>query len=601
MEEMNPADTAYISSTNSMLQNLIQKAYPSTEDWRELWNVAKRLMNEITNLGYERNCDRAKSSRLIIFYQSQFIPLFPSVQRQVNYYVESLLANTPNNNTEHGCSALDVSTATRHALKFLRLCLVPKWNILVVPIHTDDPTPLFAAQIAAAQCDTHISLIRLLSCESADSRCCNEASQALSNLVTTNAITSRILLEYTSENHSWSDMVSFAATTTASKSLSSARSNRNILAQTVAALFNGLTALQKSTSVDANVLVQNLIRDTNLFYNLVINIVPPTSLPDKWNPFDHDFKLKQEESKGNDTAYSWEVDSATEWILRLLMGKLVIEHDLFSTIYESLSPVHCNGSQTKTKDAQVTFLHFLTSFLLDSNDEIHSYFRYKAWWQSSLRCIDSQTVNLGRSTLSLRYGTEYESDTTACIYMLQILAAVMVFIPNSTNNENNTDSAMIMMKTFLGQETTLLQDVCIDLATIVDKVSIANRGKRTREMVMSDYDQNLVKLYLQIVANVSFRCKAVQDMLRHPLIRSEPRTRLHVIMSCTSLSYACVGLREWAIVALRNLLEGNVENQRALESLSPQEAVNSDELTRLGFGIDLDAKGDVRVVPPKTN
>lgn len=185
--------------------------------------------------------------------------------------------------------------------------------------------------------------------------------------------------------------------------------------------------------------------------------------------------------------------------------------------------------------------------------------------------------------------------------MLQILAAVMVFIPNSTNNENNTDSAMIMMKTFLGQETTLLQDVCIDLSTIVDKVSIANRGKRTREMVMSDYDQNLVKLYLQIVANVSFRCKAVQDMLRHPLIRSEPRTRLHVIMSCTSLSYACVGLREWAIVALRNLLEGNVENQRALESLSPQEAVNSDELTRLGFGIDLDAKGDVRVVPPKTN
>jgi hypothetical protein len=283
------------------------------------------------------------------------------------------------------------------------------------------------------------------------------------------------------------------------------------------------------------------------------------------------------------------------------MGKLVIEHDLFPTIYESLSPVHYKGSQTKTKDAQVTFLHFLASYLLDSNDEIHSYFRYKGWWQSSLRYINSQTGNLGRSTLSLRYGIENESDTIACIYMLQILATVVVCTPNSSNNEYSTDSAMMMRKTFFGQETTLIQDVCIDLATIVDKVSIANRGKRTREMVMSDYDQNLVKLYLQIVANLSFHCKAVQDILRRPLIRSAPRTGLHIIMSCTSLSYACVGLREWAIVALRNLLEGNVENQRALESLSPQEAVNSDELTRLGFGIDLDAKGTVRVVPPKTN
>jgi hypothetical protein len=161
------------------------------------------------------------------------------------------------------------------------------------------------------------------------------------------------------------------------------------------------------------------------------------------------------------------------------------------------------------------------------------------------------------------------------------------------------DSALIT--TWLAQETTLLQDICVDLATIVDNVSIAHSGKRSRERILSNHHQNLMKLYLQIVTNLSFHCKAIQDLFRQPLVTSESRTGLHVVLSCTSLSFACVGLREWAIVALRNLLEGNAENQHTLESLSPQEAVPSDELTRLGFSIDLDSKGVVQVVPPQSN
>lgn len=594
MEERSPADIADRSSVTSIFQSWSRQAYPSIEEWKALSNSTKRQLDEITPLGDSIHCATANSSRRLLLYQSQYIPLFPSVQRQVNHYVESLLNTTADkNNTTHGCNLLDVSTATHHALRFLRLCLVPKWNLLIVPIETEGPTPLFAAQIAAAQCDIHISLIRLLTCDSAHTRCYHEASQALCNLVTTNAVTSQILLEYTSDKYSWSDMVSTAAaatttTTTTAKSISSVRSNRTILAQTVAALFNGLTSLEKSNSLDETILVAKVMRDSKLFYNLVSNIVPLSSLPDQWKPFDHDFNHRNQDR-----------DSATEWILRLLMGKLVIQYDLLPPIYESLGSYTDSGSHTKTNNAQVTFLHFLTSYLLDSHDEIQSHFCCKGLWQSSLRYIESQTITLGRSTLSQRFSTEDEPDTTACIYMLQILAASVVITPNSSNEEYYMDSDMI--KTWLGQEITLIQDICIDLATIVDNLSIANQGKRSREMILSNYHQNLVKLYLQIVANLSFRCKAIQDIFRHPLVTSEPRTGLHVIMSCTSLSFACIGLREWAIVALRNLLEGNAENQHALESLSPQEAVPSDELARLGFSIDLDSKGVVQVVPPKSN
>lgn len=79
------------------------------------------------------------------------------------------------------------------------------------------------------------------------------------------------------------------------------------------------------------------------------------------------------------------------------------------------------------------------------------------------------------------------------------------------------------------------------------------------------------------------------------------RTGLHIIMSCTSVSHACFGLREWAVVAMRNLLEDNFENQQLLEMLAPQEAINSDALASLGFGIDLDSRGHVQVVSPRPN
>ena len=48
---------------------------------------------------------------------------------------------------------------------------------------------------------------------------------------------------------------------------------------------------------------------------------------------------------------------------------------------------------------------------------------------------------------------------------------------------------------------------------------------------------------------------------------------------------------KWAIVALRNVLEGNLENQELLEKLEVQQLLQSPELEKMGLQVDLDRRG----------
>lgn len=47
-------------------------------------------------------------------------------------------------------------------------------------------------------------------------------------------------------------------------------------------------------------------------------------------------------------------------------------------------------------------------------------------------------------------------------------------------------------------------------------------------------------------------------------------------------------LREWGIWAVRNLLEGNAENQRVVAELEVQGSVDVPEITGLGLRVEVD-------------
>ncbi|KAG1066798.1 hypothetical protein G6F42_026595 [Rhizopus arrhizus] len=57
-------------------------------------------------------------------------------------------------------------------------------------------------------------------------------------------------------------------------------------------------------------------------------------------------------------------------------------------------------------------------------------------------------------------------------------------------------------------------------------------------------------------------------------------------------------LREYATVALRNIMENNPENQKLIEELKPEQVVETEELKQMGIVPELTQDGKLRIKRP---
>ena len=128
---------------------------------------------------------------------------------------------------------------------------------------------------------------------------------------------------------------------------------------------------------------------------------------------------------------------------------------------------------------------------------------------------------------------------------------------------------------------------------------------------MADEEKNGITALVQLVGNVCFQCRQNQDLVRSTSVpvpiqmissdgtpaEVEERNALHVVLSCTSLAHTCFTLREWAVIAIRNLLDNNELNQAVVAKLEANQPVQSAELGDLGIKVNLDPKGNVTVEP----
>ena len=73
------------------------------------------------------------------------------------------------------------------------------------------------------------------------------------------------------------------------------------------------------------------------------------------------------------------------------------------------------------------------------------------------------------------------------------------------------------------------------------------------------------------------------------------------ILGCLHIDARQPVLREWALLALRNLCDGNDANQAAIDALQPLSVAQNPELEALGLRVEMDGSGTCRVrpVPPK--
>ena len=161
----------------------------------------------------------------------------------------------------------------------------------------------------------------------------------------------------------------------------------------------------------------------------------------------------------------------------------------------------------------------------------------------------------------------------------------------------------------------LLEALLFDLAQLVDVLLARNQTSAStttgpssssiRNFVMEESEQRLITSLVRVIGNLCFQCRQHQDLMRATTIPPfsssshadaaddsatslrHRRTGLHVLLSCTSFAHACFTLREWSIVAIRNVLHKNAENQALVAELEAQQAVQSPALESLGIRLDL--------------
>ena len=86
---------------------------------------------------------------------------------------------------------------------------------------------------------------------------------------------------------------------------------------------------------------------------------------------------------------------------------------------------------------------------------------------------------------------------------------------------------------------------------------------------------------MRLLANCSFQNENWQNRVREA-------NGIESVLSCTTINEKNPILREWALLAVRNLCDGNRSNQRRIEKLKPRKVLQDPTLKRAGYQIRFD-------------
>ena len=481
----------------------------------------------------------------------------------------------------------DLILQTRYALRFATACLTIPDSKLRRSIQDE----------AVAEHQWHTVLVQILSLSNGDSKIRKSAARLLSNLITEHTENAMIIFsivkpspcEQTISNRLAEAVSETNPSSTLLKSnwtdlmLASAKTgNREALGAVVATIHNGLTALSEN---DRSHVSQSLASDTLFTSTLLRQLLSARSI--------------ESHSAGEPES---QADDATEWITVLLehLIRLGCLTNMYASILtgnsddgtvlpEHLVLLHCiHGAVEEFMVGSTKSWHPLGGEMMDGIISTHMFLAQQSGAIRQRMLVEEQTRSMEPDELEL--------SKAALTIILEIIA---------TSLGDDSSSALAKLRLKVGQETSLIQDAGVDLGTIVDTLSKKNEGLKSRELKISLEEQRWITTVVQILGNLCFRCKPNQDLLRVtpvPIADFLPpvdgdRTALHVLLSCTSFSYGCFTLREWAIVALRNVLEGNDENQTLVEKLQAQQPQQNAELAKMGLKVDMDEHGKVKVVP----
>lgn len=586
---------------------MIETVDKSAVNWAELLTKSRNLKSD---------CEETKGTSNNEAFFSLFRSNIPHIYDLLQKYCNLLDRADDATKEEKKDIIVDTRVALRLALSCSSLEDVEARNTIVNDI------------VVHSKC--HEPIVHFLSHKKGDSKCRVLASQLLSNLVTSHhdaagTITSSLALSpsettvadriregLSSEESSaaavepsWMDMM-----------LSCAHSNnRQAMTGIVAALHNALLALENSGSKKPNnqhVLFASQVASNSMLVSTllrqIISIQAVQQAIEKTKQVDYDTNhvsgSKEEESLA---------DAATEWISLVLVKccKLGLLPELLASA-GGFAAGQLDFTAFRVVPEHVVLLECLQN---EMESPLHgkvvtSLLGGEAGDQGVVethvilaRLYGSLSRNLPMDSIAVPDG-QVDPDI---VLKSSALVTTLELLSSSLGADN---PALALTRIQLGGAScTLIPDAVRDLGRLVDTISIRNVGKKSREFYMSDAEQSAITALVQIVGNVCFRCRQNQDLVRStsvpvPIHMLPPdgshtveRNALHVVLSCTSLSHSCFTLREWAVVAIRNLLDNNDLNQAEVAKLEANQPVQSAELGDLGIRVSLDPKGKVSVEP----
>ena len=280
--------------------------------------------------------------------------------------------------------------------------------------------------------------------------------------------------------------------------------------------------------------------------------------------------------------------SGSERLSHIVPEQVVLLHCLAKEVSESLTNPDKNDAKLNPLGGEAGWDYGMRrshTFLADIFSAIHTSFL-----ESESNALDTKTD---------------ESD----LQMMQSAGKVVLdMLGTSFGIENQ---AMERLRLHFGTTTTLIQEASQVLGFFVDTLSARSFGRTTRELKVSEEEQQILTSLVRLLGNLCFRCRCNQNMMRNTQVDvskfgdkglntdtpKNGRSALHVLLSCTSFGHACFTLREWSVVAIRNVLEDNEMNQQEVARLEAQQPMASAELMNAGVRVNMDIGGKVSIEP----
>ncbi|KAL1553459.1 ataxin-10 [Salvia divinorum] len=272
------------------------------------------------------------------------------------------------------------------------------------------------------------------------------------------------------------------------------------------------------------------------------------------------------------------------WV-KLLLFKICFEDSYFSPLYSKLSPVaedensDMNVAGINSFGAeQALLLSILAEILNQQLGDIVVSNEFPLFLFKILRNVVGVVDFSTRGKSHLPTGS---ADVDIMGYSLSLLRDISACQGQNVKNQGEDAVDMLVSAGLVKFLIRLLRD--LEPPAIIRKGTVdSNKVDDSTSKYQSPYI-GFRKDLVAIIGNCSYRRKHVQDEIRE-------QDGILLLLQQNVTDEDSPFLREWGIWSMRNVFEGNEENQKLVAQLELQRSVDTPEITEMGLRVEIDPK-----------